>query len=212
MHGGGIDQLLEVRTGRPDVPTPTQMQAPDALREAALHPCSQGILGFELGGLLPLAGGLDGLVVGLGSDGELRRGVFRRGARPAGGARATGGLVKPDANDRIARDTVSWPPVDTRMPLRTVGLLRLPFQDKGLQAIALTGLMLPAIRPKGGTDHIDLVLALRRGEAVGIHVATIEQVGPVSSSRAAKSCAIVGPITQSDMVAGVVITCVIRSG
>ena len=64
------------------------------------------------------------------------------------------------------------------MPLRTVGLLRLPIQDKGLQAIALTGLMLPAIRPKSGTDHINLIVALRRDETVGIHIATIEQVGP----------------------------------
>jgi hypothetical protein len=64
------------------------------------------------------------------------------------------------------------------MPLGTMGLLRLPFQDKGLQVIALTGLMSPAIRSKGGTDRINLILALRRDETVGIHVATIEQVGP----------------------------------
>jgi hypothetical protein len=59
-----------------------------------------------------------------------------------------------------------------------VGLLRLPIQDKGLQVITLTGLMLLAIRPKGGTDHINLILVLRRDETVGIHIATIEQVGP----------------------------------
>ena len=110
------------------------------MREATLHPCPQGILGVELSGLLPLAGSLDGLVVGLGPDGELPWGVFRRGARTTGGTRATGGPVKPDANDRIARDIVSRPPVDTRMPLGTVGLLRLAIQYKGLQVIALTGL------------------------------------------------------------------------
>ena len=177
IHGGGIQELLEVRARQPKVPTLTEIKAPDALREATLHPCSKGVLGFKLGGLLPLTGSLDGLMVGLGPDGELLRGVFRRGARPTGGTRATGGPVKPDANDRIARNIVSRPPVDTRMPLRTVGLLRLPIQDKGLQVIALTGLMLPAIRPKGGTDHINLILALRRDETVSIHVATIEQVG-----------------------------------
>jgi hypothetical protein len=141
-------------------------------------PARKGILGVELSGLLPLAGSLDGLVVGLGPDGELPWGVFRRGARTTGGTRATGGPVKPAANDRIARDIVSRPPVDTRMPLGTVGLLRLPIHYKGLQVIALTGLMLLAIRPKGGTDHINLILVLRRDETVGIHIATIEQVGP----------------------------------
>jgi hypothetical protein len=64
------------------------------------------------------------------------------------------------------------------MAFGTVGLLRLPVQDKGLQVIALTGLMLPARRPKGGPDHINLVVALCRDETIGIHVATIEQVSP----------------------------------
>jgi len=167
-----------VRARQAKIPTPAEINASDPLREAPLHPHSQGILGFELGGLLPLAGGLDGLVVGLRPDGELPRGVSRRGAHLTGGTRATGGLVKPDANDRITRDIVSRPPVDTCMPWRTVGLLRLPIQDKGLQAIALTGLLLPAIRPKSGPDHLNLMVALRRDETVSIHVATIAQVGP----------------------------------
>jgi hypothetical protein len=66
IHRGGVQELLEVRACQPTVPTLTDIKAPDALREAALHPCSQGALGFKLGGLLPLAGGLNGLVVGLG--------------------------------------------------------------------------------------------------------------------------------------------------
>jgi hypothetical protein len=178
IHRGGIQQLLEVRDCQPNVPTLTEINAPDALREATLHPCPQGVLGVGLGGFLSLAGSLDGLMVGLRPDGELSWSAFRRGARTTGGTRATGGSVKPNANDRIARDIVTRPPVDTGMPLGTVGLLRLPIQDKGLQVIALTGLMLPALRPKGGTDHINLMLALRRDETVGIHVATIEPVGP----------------------------------
>ena len=63
------------------------------------------------------------------------------------------------------------------MPLGTVGLLGLPIQDKGLQVIAVSDLMLPAIGPKGRPDHIDLVLALRRDQEVGIHIAAVEQVG-----------------------------------
>jgi hypothetical protein len=165
-----------VRACQPTVPTLTEIKAADALREATLHPCPQGVLGFELGGLLPLAGGLDGLVVGLRADGELPRGVFRRGACTTGGARATGGPVETDVDDRIARDIVAWRPFDAGLPLGTVGLLRLPIQDKGLQVIALTGLMLSAIRPTGGTDHVNLILALRRDEIVSIRVAAIEQV------------------------------------
>ena len=70
------------------------MKAPDTLREAALHPRPERILGFELGCLLSLACGLDGLVVGLGPDGELPWGVFRRGAHLPCGTDATGGPVK----------------------------------------------------------------------------------------------------------------------
>ena len=101
-HDGGIQELLEVRACQPKVPTLTEIKAPDALREATLHPGLQGILGFKLGGLLPLASSLDGLVVGLGPDGELPRGVLRCGARPAGGTCATGGSIKPNANHGIA--------------------------------------------------------------------------------------------------------------
>jgi hypothetical protein len=135
-----MQELLEVRACQPKVPTLTEIKAADALREATFDARSQGVLGFEFGGLLPLAGGLDGLVVRLRPDGELPWGVFRHGAHTTGGARATGGPVETDTDDRITRDIVSRPPVDTCMPLRTVGLLRLPIQDKGLHAIALTGL------------------------------------------------------------------------
>ena len=37
---------------------------------------------------------------------------------------------------------------------------------------------LAANLPDSGTDHIHLIVALRRDETVSIHVATIEQVGP----------------------------------
>jgi hypothetical protein len=44
-----------VRARKAKIPTPAEIKASDPLREATLHPCSQGVLGFELGGLLPLA-------------------------------------------------------------------------------------------------------------------------------------------------------------
>jgi hypothetical protein len=109
-----------VRACPPTVPTLTEIKAADALREATLHPCPQGVLGFELGGLLPLAGGLDGLVVGLRADGELPRGVFRRGACTTGGARATGGPVETNADDRIARDIGAWRSVSPSMYCITI--------------------------------------------------------------------------------------------
>src|SRR5262245_56454571 len=77
IHRSGIQQLLEVCACQPNIPTLTEIKAPDALREATLHPCPQSVLGFELSSLLPLAGSLDSLVVGLRPDGELPRGVFR---------------------------------------------------------------------------------------------------------------------------------------
>jgi hypothetical protein len=116
---------------------PTQCTDPDGDQSAAclargyLHTCSQGILGFERGGLLPSVGVLDGLVVGLRPDGELAWGCARRGTRLAGGARAIGGPVKTDADDRIARHITSRPPVDAGMLLEKVRLLGLPIEHIG---------------------------------------------------------------------------------
>src|SRR5215211_8697667 len=70
------------------------MKAPDALREAALHPRPERILGFERGRLLTLARSLDRLVVHLRPDRALPWGVFRGGAYLAGRTGATGGPVK----------------------------------------------------------------------------------------------------------------------
>ena len=153
------------------------MKAPDALREAALHPRPERILGFERGRLLTLARSLDRLVVHLRPDRALPWGVFRGGAYLAGRTGATGGPVKPDPKHRIAGDIVPGRPLDTRMPLGTVRRLRLPIQDKGLQVIAVCDLMLPAVGPKGRPDHIDLMLPLGGDEEVGIHVTTVEQMG-----------------------------------
>jgi hypothetical protein len=177
IHRGGSQQRLEVCTCQPQIPTLTEVKAPDALRQATLDPCPQGILGFELGGFLPLAGGLDRLVVGLGPDRELARGAFRRGSRLTGGTCATGGAVKPDANHGIARDIVARSPVDAGLSLRTARLLRLPIQDKGLHVIALSALLWSAIGPKGGAHHIDVILGLCGDQAIGIHIAAVEQVG-----------------------------------
>jgi hypothetical protein len=125
---------------------------------------------------LSLACGLDGLMVRLRSDGQLAWSAFRRGTRRAGGAGATSRSAKPDANHRIARDIVSRPPVDAGMALGTARLLSVPIQDKGLQVIALAGLMLPARGAEGGPHHIDLMLSLGCHQEVGIHRAAVEQV------------------------------------
>ena len=43
-----VQELLEVRARQAKIPTPAEIKAPDPLREAALHPRPQRILGFEL--------------------------------------------------------------------------------------------------------------------------------------------------------------------
>src|SRR5438552_17835324 len=105
-------------------------------------------------------------------------GVVSKKTHPlAGGTDATGGPVKTDAHNGIARHIPARRPFATGMPLGTARLCRLPVDGKGLQVIALSDLMLPTIGPKGRPDHIDLVLALRRDEEVGIHGTAVEQMG-----------------------------------
>jgi hypothetical protein len=71
MHGRGIQPRLERRACQPQVPTLTEVNAPGALRETPLDPGPQRLLDGEISRLLPLACGLDGLMVRLRSDGEL---------------------------------------------------------------------------------------------------------------------------------------------
>ena len=54
------------------------------------------------------------------------------------------------------------------MSLGAARLLRLPIQDKGLQIVALAGLMLSAIGAEGGAHHIDLMLGLGRDQEVSM--------------------------------------------
>jgi hypothetical protein len=99
------------------------------------------------------------------------------------------------------------------MPLGTARLVCLPIDDKGLEVIALARQPLPAIGAKGWSKHIDLMLGLGGDQEIGIHIATIEQVGLGEQiTSGPKSCWMVGPMTLSGRVAGVVITCVMRSG
>jgi hypothetical protein len=99
-------------------------------------------------------------MVDLWADRELAGGCLGGGALPAGGTRAPGGPVKPDANDWIPRHIVSRPPVDTGMALGTARLLGLPIDDKGLEVIALPFPPLPTIGPERWTNHIDLMRRL----------------------------------------------------
>ena len=140
----------------------------------ALNPGPLGILGGELGGLLPLPRGLDGLMLDLRPDGELARRFFGPGARLADWTGATGRAVETDAHDGIARDIPAWSPSDARLPLRTAGLVCLPIDHESAQIIALARPPLMAIRPKGGADHVDLMLGVGGDESFSIHIAAIE--------------------------------------
>jgi hypothetical protein len=91
-----------------------------------LNPGPLGVLGGELGGILPVSGGLDGLMVGLRPHRQLGRRVFGPGAYLAGRARATGRGIETGAHDGVPGDIPARGPLDTTMPLRTVRLLRLP--------------------------------------------------------------------------------------
>ena len=102
IHGGCREELLEVCTRQAQVSTAAEIKAPDPLREATLHPCPPRILGFELRCPLALPRGLERLMVDLWADRELAGGGLGGRALPAGGTRATGHPVKPDANDRVA--------------------------------------------------------------------------------------------------------------
>src|SRR6266508_3162304 len=128
--------MLQMGFREPEVVGSAQATASDAVRVRALDPGPSGILGCELGGLLPLPRGLDRLVVGLRPDGELARRVFGPGAGLADRARATGRRVKADAHDGIVRDIPAWGQFDAGMPLGTARLLSIPIQDEGLQVIA----------------------------------------------------------------------------
>jgi hypothetical protein len=52
--------------------------------------------------------------------------------------------------------------VGTGLALGAACLLGFPSHDKGLQIVALSGVMLPAIGAEGGAHHIDLMLGLDR--------------------------------------------------
>jgi hypothetical protein len=116
-------------------------------------------------------------MVDLGADRELTWSAFRRGTRRSGGTRATGGSVKPDADDGIARHIAARPPMGAGVALGTARLLGLPIQHKGLQIISVSGPMLPAIGPKGRADHMDVMLVLCGDQEVGIHIAAVKHVG-----------------------------------
>src|SRR5438552_11035865 len=73
IHGGGIQELLEMGTRQANVATLAEIEAAYPLREATLHPRPQGILGFELRRLLALSCGLERCVVRLGFHRDLAR-------------------------------------------------------------------------------------------------------------------------------------------
>jgi hypothetical protein len=160
VEGRGGEDVLQMCFGVADVTTLAQATPPDGLRLRALNSGALGVLGGELGGLLPLPCGLDRLVMGLRPDGELPRRIFGLGARRADWTGAAGRGMEPDAHHGIARDIPAWRPSEAGLPLGTAGVLRLPVNDEGAQIIALACPPLVVIRPKRGADHVDLMLGV----------------------------------------------------
>lgn len=103
--GGRGQYLLDVRPCQTHVPTLAQRKATHRLGEGTFHSSPERILGFELWRLLALPRRLERLVRGLGFHRELARRFRGRGTRLAGGADATGGPGKADADDGLARLT-----------------------------------------------------------------------------------------------------------
>jgi hypothetical protein len=94
----------------PHAPNRTTLRAAaNALGVRALDPGPPGILSLKLGGLLPLPGGLDRLVLGLRPDRELAGGVFGPGAYLASRTGAAGRPIEADAHDGIAGDIPPQP-------------------------------------------------------------------------------------------------------
>ena len=132
VHRRGIDRLLQLCPSQPDIAAAAQIKATHALRETAFHPGSQRVLGLEFIRLLPLARGLDRLVLRLRPHRQLTRLVLSRGATGAHLAGPTRGTVKPDAHHGITGDVVPRRPPHTVRPLGTASGFRLPIQLKGL--------------------------------------------------------------------------------
>jgi hypothetical protein len=78
MHCGGMDRLLQLRPSQADRAAATPRKATHPLRNRAFRPGSQRLLRLELLRLLPLARGLDRLVLRLRPHRELARRIFRR--------------------------------------------------------------------------------------------------------------------------------------
>ena len=72
MERGGGENVRQPRFGLTDVAALSYATPPDGLRLRALDSGALGVLGGELGGLLPLPCGLDCLVMGLRPDGSWR--------------------------------------------------------------------------------------------------------------------------------------------
>ena len=146
-----------MRFGVADVTTLSHATPPDSLGVRALNPGPLGILGRELGGLLPLPCGLDRLVMGLRPDGELARCIFGLGARLADRTRTTGRGLETDAHHGIAGDIPAWSPSDAGVSLWAARLVRLPIDPERAQVIPFPGPALVALGPEGGPHDIDLV-------------------------------------------------------
>jgi hypothetical protein len=162
---------------QPQRPTPAEIDASYPLREATRHPRPQGVLRCALGRLLAVARRLERLMVHLPSDRELPWGVSRGGARPTGGAGATGASVEPHTNHGIARRLMARSPVDTGLASGATRLRGLPIADHGLEVVACPFPPLPTGGPERWPNAIDLMLALGGDQEVRVDLAAVEHVG-----------------------------------
>ena len=71
IHGGGIQELLQVCTRQTNVPTSAEIKTPYPLGQRTLYPRPERIRRFELRRLLALPRRLERLVVHLGLHREL---------------------------------------------------------------------------------------------------------------------------------------------
>ena len=85
-------------------------------------------------------------------------------------------VVNTEAHDRPASDIAPGCPWHTGVAVGTPRLVGGPIHDEGLSTIASAGLMWLARGAKGWTDHRNLVQALGTGQALRVHIATLESM------------------------------------
>jgi hypothetical protein len=111
MDGGGRDQVRQMRLGFAQLARLPQAKGPNALRKRSFDPGSQTIALFEGRGCLALTCGLNGLVLGVWTQGQLTRVTRCRGAEQAA---RTGQAIR---LSKLDPDALRLPAIMGRFPL-----------------------------------------------------------------------------------------------